>query len=192
MGGGTASETLLRSSATGLSPRGRGNHDAVDLDRGADRSIPAWAGEPSRPRVSCGNNRVYPRVGGGTDTKDRADQFHNGLSRVGGGTWKDKASDILLMGLSPRGRGNLPWALVQLARHGSIPAWAGEPRFSHAQHKRERVYPRVGGGTSRGFGGTSQTHGLSPRGRGNRQHRAHHQLLQRSIPAWAGEPRWAN
>ena len=51
--------------------------------------------------------RVYPRVGGGTRPRNR----------IGRGT----------MGLSPRGRGNPGVMVVDSNRHGSIPAWAGEP-----------------------------------------------------------------
>ena len=50
------------------------------------------------------------------------------------------------------------------------------------------VYPRVGGGT--GFTNIFETagEGLSPRGRGNRHHRAPRGPDGGSIPAWAGEP----
>ena len=70
----------------GLSPRGRGNREMVQLRRPDVRSIPAWAGEPSNKAIYFGAERVYPRVGGGTmDDKFQA-------------AWE--------MGLSPRGRGN--------------------------------------------------------------------------------------
>ena len=76
--------------------------------------------------------------------------------------------------------------------------------------RRLGVYPRVGGGTD--VGGAQQPEatglsprgrgnqswppsspfsvGLSPRGRGNRTPNRVDILLSRSIPAWAGEPRW--
>ena len=56
------------------------------------RSIPAWAGEPSlRPRYPCGEG-VYPRVGGGT------------MLVI--------SFTPAVLGLSPRGRGNLGGAGV--------------------------------------------------------------------------------
>ena len=66
-------------------------------------------------------------------------------------------------GLSPRGRGN-PDDQQHL---GSIPAWAGEPFWSHVGWSTARVYPRVGGGTSPLSTKGSVIPGLSPRGRGN-------------------------
>ena len=50
----------------GLSPRGRGNLFYYGLDAIWSRSIPAWAGEPCLSGAGCVPNRVYPRVGGGT------------------------------------------------------------------------------------------------------------------------------
>ena len=62
--GGTDTGSATLWSSNGLSPRVRGN----PMGR---RSIPACAGEPPRPG-SCGTERVYPRVCGGT------------ISRLGG------------------------------------------------------------------------------------------------------------
>ena len=50
------------------------------------------------------------------------------------------------------------------------------------------VYPRVGGGTFTRLISVHWSHGLSPRGRGNRCSDLKHRLTKRSIPAWAGEP----
>ena len=50
--------------AKGLSPRGRGT-PWVDTRLSPNcRSIPAWAGNPTRPRRCPGEMWVYPRVGG--------------------------------------------------------------------------------------------------------------------------------
>ena len=92
-------------------------------------------------------------------------------------------------GLSPRGRGDrsLPAAPVQDLR--SIPAWAGQPLIVQRCAAADRVYPRVGGATRIiGLTGWSII-GLSPRGRGNQNLTALEVLLERSIPAWAGQPR---
>ena len=50
--------------------------------------------------------------------------------------------------LSARGRGNLGATLGQFFRLGSIPAWAGEPRWEGLPLPLPQVYPRVGGGTN--------------------------------------------
>ena len=75
-------------------------------------------------------------------------------------------------GLSPRMRGN-PF-LVELEDRfgGSIPAHAGEPLQSAEVNHDERVYPRACGGTHRDERIVVEREGLSPRMRGNRQHRA--------------------
>ena len=96
----------------------------------ADRSIPAYAGEPSVANGPPARCLVYPRVCGGT--KGRA------------------ASGGVNEGLSPRMRGNRSdgW-------HGdngwrSIPAYAGEPYRGRGGAKIRTVYPRVCGGTPAG------------------------------------------
>ena len=53
-------------SLDGLSPRGRGNPVGINDTPHAERSIPAWAGEPTWLRCRGVLRRVYPRVGGGT------------------------------------------------------------------------------------------------------------------------------
>jgi len=112
------------------------------------RTIPAWAGEPLKVFASGMTFRDYPRVGGGT---------HSILLQ-----------SIHLLGLSPRGRGNHRRITKSLEDSGTIPAWAGEPRWTGLQRLLPRDYPRVGGGTN----GTRRS---TARNRG-------------TIPAWAGEP----
>ena len=73
---------------------------------GAERSIPAWAGETDPTALLELVGRVYPRVGGG----------NGGLSNPMNGA----------MGLSPRGRGKREDAHIDQDIAGSIPAWAGE------------------------------------------------------------------
>ena len=53
------------------------------------------------------------------------------------------------------------------------------------------VYPRVCGGTDNWESGPFTTWGLSPRVRGNRAELPGNEMLRRSIPACAGEPRFA-
>ena len=89
VGGGTVSCGGMKKSATGLSPRGRGNPPSSSVTVKRKGSIPAWAGEPAN-MVSRGNHQqVYPRVGGGTTL------FIHPFPAD--------------MGLSPRGRGNRYW-----------------------------------------------------------------------------------
>ena len=97
-------------------------------------------------------------------------------------------------GLSPRGRGN-PLS-QQLREHlpGSIPAWAGKPRYGGRARRAFGVYPRVGGETQTAYRVSAHHAGLSPRGRGNHIGEEVLDALPRSIPAWAGKPllhRWS-
>ncbi|CAH2603740.1 protein of unknown function [Rhodovastum atsumiense] len=65
VGGGAASACPTPRHATGPSPRGRGSPGYLSPQVGADRSIPAWAGEPEPRPHSGATARVHPRVGGG-------------------------------------------------------------------------------------------------------------------------------
>ena len=159
---------MVQSPPAGLSPRVRGNRFLRHYVPRGPGSIPACAGEPpARP----GRNhppRVYPRVCGGTMS-----------------AWPAASSEA---GLSPRVRGNLHQAVHGVAREGSIPACAGEPRSRWSRWSTWRVYPRVCGGTVTAPGPTSGWAGLSPRVRGNRSGSMPRSSTGRSIPACAGEP----
>ena len=152
VGGGTCLTTSTRSPSTGLSPRGRGNPVRYPERPEGARSIPAWAGEPLLPARSLRSVRVYPRVGGGTDSLGVSLQQRSGLSPRGRGNRRRPvpvpvmpgsipawAGEPLVAcrihsqcsGLSPRGRGNLGVVIHRVHRVqglGSIPAWAGEPQ----------------------------------------------------------------
>ena len=71
---------------------------------------------------------------------------------------------------------------------GSIPALAGEPGGWGTAALTVTVYPRACGGTAVPTSDTGDEAGLSPRLRGNPLPSAILSLLQRSIPALAGEP----
>ena len=91
-------------------------------------------------------------------------------------------------GLSPRMRGNLRLGPLGQVRHGSIPAYAGEPQASSPPRRGTGVYPRVCGGT-RASSATRRTYpGLSPRMRGNLRGGVAVGGHRGSIPAYAGEP----
>ena len=168
VGGGTSGSGPARQASRGLSPRGRGNQARRSCPARCSGSIPAWAGEPSSSAAATRVSRVYPRVGGGT-VRERV-----------------YARDQV--GLSPRGRGNRAAEDTVAECRWSIPAWAGEPAIETAYGLDYGVYPRVGGGTVLLGGSDTGQQGLSPRGRGNHGRRNRVGQVNRSIPAWAGEP----
>ncbi len=91
----------------GLSPRVRGNQNAVENAPFGERSIPACAGEPFTDSGGVTYLTVYPRVCGGTGLI-----LHAGVGETG---------------LSPRVRGNPQLAEERNKTNRSIPACAGEP-----------------------------------------------------------------
>ena len=134
----------------------------------AVRSIPAYAGEPPQYPQGVAFAGVYPRVCGGTQASFR--------------------QPCAGKGLSPRMRGNrrdLYWRITPV---GSIPAYAGEPRFGLAVKAYQPVYPRVCGGTVARCRRSRRSPGLSPRMRGNRGAADAIHAQSGSIPAYAGEP----
>ena len=145
--GGTGDHPRIRVGVGGLSPRVRGNLQRVGWRRGADRSIPACAGEPSRRLTISVPDKVYPRVCGGTALAANRRR--------------------LTSGLSPRVRGNLTSGNDTRPGIGSIPACAGEPRSGYHGCPPRGVYPRVCGGTFSADDGLALCFGLSPRVRGN-------------------------
>ena len=125
--GGTSYPAAAASPSAGLSPRVLGNLALETLAVNAIRSIPACAGEPNGGMVFLRQARVYPRVCGGTMTMDRGQSYAQGLS--------------------PRVRGNPHGRCAGTRPTRSIPACAGEPEKPLMPEGKERVYPRVCGGT---------------------------------------------
>ena len=105
-----------------------------------------------------------------------------------GGTSDSRALYIRIAGLSPRVRGNREGRRLYAAQSGSIPACAGEPVQQYVEVRRERVYPRVCGGTMKRRAAKTAGQGLSPRVRGNPFVEINYAVLFGSIPACAGEP----
>ena len=121
------------------------------------------------PQVPAfGDERVYPRVCGGTHPPHPP---HPGIR-----------------GLSPRMRGNRRQMERRRLEQRSIPAYAGEPPRRKAPRTRYEVYPRVCGGTAQSQRGGILAYGLSPRMRGNRGPGGRWAGWGGSIPAYAGEP----
>ena len=168
MCGGTGLDDRPAPAWEGLSPRVRGNLDALAYALRDDRSIPACAGEPQGDRLNERPCAVYPRVCGGTANGQLAHSPPGGLS--------------------PRVRGNQFAPSCASLDGGSIPACAGEPPCAIAGRISIWVYPRVCGGTTytRNTAGTEV--GLSPRVRGNRPGVGGTKTETGSIPACAGEP----
>ena len=153
---------------SGLSPRVRGNPEYPVVGIVGDGSIPARAGEPGRTSHPLPPQPVYPRACGGTlDTR-----LHSHRQR----------------GLSPRVRGNRGNQVCQDGIPGSIPARAGEPPCGPTVAGSCKVYPRACGGTQSALIHRGYELGLSPRVRGNRHSWSTTAMLNRSIPARAGEP----
>ena len=169
--GGTDAIGHVLAAPSGLSPRVRGNLRHEHGRQQSYRSIPACAGEPTRTPSRRLCPRVYPRVCGGTRYYRRV--------------------VALKQGLSPRVRGNLGRVAVRLRVPGSIPACAGEPGVRVSDRWPARVYPRVCGGTWVCGDSRALNPGLSPRVRGNQHLRQRLRLRERSIPACAGEPFFA-
>ena len=157
---------------TGLSPRVRGNRRRTGRTLPLTGSIPARAGEPLRRSPSPTQRWVYPRACGGTV--------------MVAGSWTRSP------GLSPRVRGNLTPAVSRMDLPRSIPARAGEPLQHRGAGGDAGVYPRACGGTGLLQPTGQDADGLSPRVRGNPQLDVRQVLVDRSIPARAGEPRHAD
>ena len=171
VGGATAQKIGEQDYNQGLSPRGRGNPYDADAELDQERSIPAWAGQPTPWKPNGGTRPwVYPRVGGATDFVRQPDALGNGLSPRGRGNPSPARSALSASGSIPAwagqpdalgrpsrygGLGSIPaWAgqptkdvCRRPGRPGSIPAWAGQPCRLPAPPPRSKVYPRVGGAT---------------------------------------------
>ena len=78
--GGTLELVQDRQRSAGLSPRVRGNRDALLPGCPRLRSIPACTGEPYRSYEGVRRVRVYPRVYGGTGDEEDEAQDQEGLS----------------------------------------------------------------------------------------------------------------
>ena len=166
--GGTTPRGRHRLLARGLSPPTRGNRLLRVRRAGQRRSIPAHAGEPTRPARRRRPVEVYPRPRGGTDCTHV--QIH------------ERA------GLSPPTRGNPERGAGVEAHERSIPAHAGEPTSFGRTLGTPGVYPRPRGGTLHPRIWSRAVSGLSPPTRGNPRSPRRSSTSSGSIPAHAGEP----
>ena len=166
--GGTTEDLDHLPRGYGLSPRVRGNLQAIAERVRIDGSIPACTGEPAISTNAAICVAVYPRVYGGT------------VPRAAGGYRR--------RGLSPRVRGNPAPDGQGRPSPGSIPACTGEPASSRRPPTTCPVYPRVYGGTSAASRNRRSGPGLSPRVRGNPARERAGREQPGSIPACTGEP----
>ena len=166
--GATHHYRYLRHVLVGLSPRVRGNPRVLRILRRPCGSIPARAGQPTRPRRIATVEWVYPRACGATGPHVTPGPLHSGLS--------------------PRVRGNPIVRRYPGPHHRSIPARAGQPLRRPSAASPTAVYPRACGATESCAVGNSGVYGLSPRVRGNRRALLMLVVTRRSIPARAGQP----
>ena len=165
-------ETSIRSSlgysASGPSPRVRGNLLRYQFDSCLPGSIPACAGKPRRPYAVTAMHWVHPRVCGETPSR--------------------RASFRITTGPSPRVRGNPRPNPTTRSGPGSIPACAGKPSPWSPVRRPARVHPRVCGETDKRVTPEHVRQGPSPRVRGNRGRVDGDLGRDGSIPACAGKP----
>ena len=166
--GGTFNVRLNVAKAVGLSPLARGHPVCPRACGSVSGSIPACAGAPCSIGPPQGVIKVYPRLRGGTFLEANPNH-HN-------------------QGLSPLARGHPRLRKTGRGRDGSIPACAGAPLEIGASAQKERVYPRLRGGTVTRIASNALSPGLSPLARGHHYPNSGDPYLERSIPACAGAP----
>ncbi len=153
----------------GLSPPTRGIPYPVDRQADDRRSIPAYAGDPSGAPAKAQSGGVYPRLRGGSPSAATIDGQRDGLS--------------------PPTRGIPPAMPNPNVPPRSIPAYAGDPWRGCAAGGKRGVYPRLRGGSGHGLYAVRYGLGLSPPTRGIPPKIVLDGIANRSIPAYAGDPR---
>ena len=187
----------------------RGSRYRPDVPSVGAGSIPACAGQPSRPPILDSVPRVYPRVCGAAQFPpppsrrgprsipacagqpihgSAATSSHAVYPRVCGAAYCQVRSVAAYWGLSPRVRGSLGGFNHPRYVVGSIPACAGQPVTHRSGRFGIWVYPRVCGAAVTNMRMRRSSHGLSPRVRGSRLPRLPRVRPYRSIPACAGQP----
>ena len=141
-----------------------------------------------RPRHGQIQQGLSPRVRGNHCWDRPSLRPSRVYPRVCGGTGRDLGEYRGYDGLSPRVRGNHQHHYPGILHDGSIPACAGEPGIAFGLMGLGGVYPRVCGGTATSTIMESHFLGLSPRVRGNHHPDPQINVIDRSIPACAGEP----
>ena len=153
----------------GSSPRVRGTHDGRAVQTGAERFIPAGAGNTSRYVVPPLVLPVHPRGCGEHDFS---------LPPFG-----------CIPGSSPRVRGTPSHIRPHPPLRRFIPAGAGNTQEYHDRVKAELVHPRGCGEHMNDTHIAGRWNGSSPRVRGTLGRRRLHRVQVRFIPAGAGNTR---
>ena len=144
----------------------RGTQPLQRLVSQQPRFIPACAGNASNRHQLSPGHSVHPRVCG-----ERFAHFLQNCREPGS---------------SPRVRGTLERVLDDLLQRRFIPACAGNAQLQPPQASQAAVHPRVCGERSRSRTDDDPAAGSSPRVRGTPRHYAFAALVDRFIPACAG------
>ena len=161
------------SSISGSSPHVRGMPACRFNNIDPDRFIPACAGNASRISATCSATPVHPRMCG---------------ERI---RWYQPKSGK--HGSSPHARGTPYILLYDSGNDRFIPACAGNASAGPRTSPARAVHPRMRGERSRKTGERAPVGGSSPHARGTRQADHLNRIVQRFIPAYAGNaraPRW--
>ena len=106
--------------------------------------------------------------------------------RAGGEHSSGALAASCIIGSSPRGRGTRRLQGELDAKVRFIPARAGNTPLTKPARSPSPVHPRAGGEHSSRYSSTATPNGSSPRGRGTRRARRGRHVVQRFIPARAG------
>ncbi len=153
-------------SGRGSSPRARGTVTDTAGSAGADRFIPACAGNSGRRQQGGHDQSVHPRVRGEQQAR---------------WTISKRAT-----GSSPRARGTAEHVGAGLVVIRFIPACAGNSWIYILEPCRRPVHPRVRGEQPHDNLGQRHACGSSPRARGTGTRTHQDRLSDRFIPACAG------
>ena len=154
------------SSISGSSPHVRGMPACRFNNIAPDRFIPACAGNASRISATCSATPVHPRMCG---------------ERI---RWYQPKSGK--HGSSPHARGTPYILLYDSGNDRFIPACAGNASAGPRTSPARAVHPRMRGERSRKTGERAPVGGSSPHARGTRQADHLNRIVQRFIPAYAG------
>ena len=155
-----------RTKPVGSSPHARGTRQGLTREPGRHRFILACAGNACAGRPRLPQSAVHPRMCG--ECLPAA------------------STTSILIGSSPHVRGTPPGYRLPAAQRRSIPACAGNALDGISRKAVNTVHPRMRGERSRKTGERAPVGGSSPHARGTRQADHLNRIVQRFIPAYAG------
>ena len=151
---------------TGSSPHTRGTRPQATGMVPVARFIPAYAGNASGSVTAAQSTTVHPRIRGERPAR------------------QERARP--LRGSSPHTRGTLTHNTPGLRPRRFIPAYAGNARHPATGPRERSVHPRIRGERKVPTTSDAALTGSSPHTRGTRNKVYAYDLLQRFIPAYAG------